>query len=211
MLSGIGLADQLGAHGIPVIVDLPGVGKNLQDHPGVSIVARTNGRFGYHRQDTGLSMIRNLLEFKLFRSGRITTTCLEAGAFVNPDDPDDLPSHEAYCIPVLYLNGEQRREIKVSPGVSIQIVLLKPHSRGEVRLASPNPSDMPLFTPNFLSDRRDLENVIKGLRFFRRTLETRPLACRCGCRSCGRGPAHRRARNSPGRACPWSWPPAPPR
>ena len=176
MLSGIGPADQLSSHGIPVLVDLPGVGKNLQDHPDVSIVARLNGRFGYHRQDAGWNMIRNGLEFKLFGSGRITTTGLEAGAFVNPSSPDAPPSHEAYCIPVLYLDDEQRRTIEDGPGVSIQIVLLKPHSRGEVRLASPHPAGMCEFTTNFLRDGRDMAAMIEGLRYFRHTLETRPLS-----------------------------------
>ena len=176
MLSGIGPVDQLSDRGIPVLVNLPGVGKNLQDHPDVSIVARLNGRYGYHRQDAGWNMIRNGLQFKLFGSGRITTTGLEAGAFLNPADPEAPPSHEAYCIPVLYLNDEQARKIKDGPGVSIQIVLLKPHSRGEVRLASSLPGDMAEFTPNFLADRRDMDAMIDGLRFFRRTLETRPLS-----------------------------------
>ncbi|RMD94018.1 MAG: GMC family oxidoreductase [Alphaproteobacteria bacterium] len=178
MLSGLGPADHLRAHGIEVVADLPGVGQNLKDHPDVSVVARANGPYGYFRQDRGWNMLRNGLEFKLFGRGRITTTGLEAACFVNPTDRDALPSHEAYCIPVMYLNAEQARTIPEDYGVSIQIVLLKPRSVGEVRLASADPDALPLVDPNFLSDPQDLAEMVKGLRFFRETTQTRPLADR---------------------------------
>ena len=72
MLSGIGPADQLAAHGIACIVDLPGVGENLIDHPEVPIVAMANGPYGYYRQGVGWRMLRNGLQFKLFGTGPIT-------------------------------------------------------------------------------------------------------------------------------------------
>ncbi len=178
MLSGLGPAAHLEAHGIPLIADLPGVGQNLVDHPDVSIVARANGPYGYYGQDRGWNMVRNGLQFRLFGSGPITTTGLEAACFVNPTDPDAPPTHEAYCIPILYLPPDMLAPEGDGYGTSIQIVLLKPHSRGEVRLASANPDDMPAISPNFLKDPRDLAAMIAGLRYFRRTLETRPLADR---------------------------------
>ena len=178
MLSGLGPAAQLKAHGIPVIEDLPGVGQNLTDHPDVSIVARVNGSYGYYGQDRGWKMIRNGLQFMLFGTGPITTTGLEAACFVNPTNSDATPTHEAYCIPILYLPPEMLAPEGDGYGTSIQIVLLKPHSRGEVRLASADPQDMPAISPNFLKDPRDLEAMITGLRYFRRTLETKPMSDR---------------------------------
>ena len=176
MLSGLGPADHLKSHGIDVIVDLPGVGQNLQDHPDIPIVCRANGPYGYYKQDLGLKMLRNGLQFKLFGSGLITTTGLEAATFVNPLDPEGLPTHEAYCIPVMYLPPEKLKEVGEDYGVSIQIVLLKPFSRGEVLLASSNPADMPLIYPNFLEDPRDMDAMVTGLRYFRKTLETKPIS-----------------------------------
>ncbi|MEM7046875.1 MAG: GMC family oxidoreductase N-terminal domain-containing protein [Pseudomonadota bacterium] len=176
MLSGIGPADHLREHDIDVIEDHAGVGQNLKDHPDCSVVARANGPYGYWKQDRGWNMIRNGLEFRLFGRGRITTTGLEAACFVNPLDPDAPPTHEAYCIPVLYLDDEVLKKVGDGYGVSIQIVLLKPHSVGEVRLASANPADMPLISPNFLKDPRDMQAMITGLRYFRRTMETKPMA-----------------------------------
>lgn len=176
MLSGLGPADHLKEHGIDVIADMPGVGQNLKDHPDVSVVARANGPYGYWKQDRGWNMFRNGLEFKLFGRGRITTTGLEAACFVNPLDPEGVPTHEAYCIPVLYLDDEKLKEIGDGYGVSIQMVLLQPHSVGEVKLASANPDDRPLVSPNFLSDERDMEAMRVGLRYFKETMETKPLA-----------------------------------
>lgn len=176
MLSGIGPADHLRSHGIEVVADLPGVGEGLSDHPDVSIVARTRGTDSYFGQDRGWRMIRNGLQFKLFGSGPITTTGLEAAAFVNPHDREALPSHEAYCIPVLYLPPELLGPEGDGHGVSIQIVLLQPFSRGTVRLVSPDPAQSPLISPNFLKDERDMAAMLTGLRYFRETLETRPLA-----------------------------------
>lgn len=178
MLSGLGPAAHLQEHGIAVVRDLPGVGQNLQDHPDVAIVARANGPYGYFGQDRGWNMLRNGLEFKLFGRGRITTTGLEAACFVNPTDPEAPPTHEAYCIPVMYLDDATLREIGDGHGVSIQIVLLKPKSRGEVRLASADPSAMPLIFPNFLKEPEDMQAMITGLRYFAKTLQTKPLSDR---------------------------------
>lgn len=176
MLSGLGPADHLKEHGIKVIQDMPGVGQNLKDHPDVSVVARANGPYGYWKQDRGWRMIRNGLEFKLFGRGRITTTGLEAACFVNPIDPEATPTHEAYCIPVLYLDDDKLKEIGDGYGVSIQMVLLQPLSVGDVRLSSANPDDMPLVSPNFLKDPRDMDAMLTGLRYFRQTMLTKPLA-----------------------------------
>ncbi|WP_114390734.1 GMC family oxidoreductase [Notoacmeibacter marinus] len=178
MLSGLGPADHLAEHGINVVQDMPGVGQNLCDHPDVSIVARANGPYGYYGQDRGWNMIRNGLQFKLFGTGPITTTGLEAACFVNPTEPDAPPTHEAYCIPILYLPPDMLEPEGDGYGASIQIVLLQPHSRGEVRLASADPHAMPLVSPNFLKDQRDIDAMITGLRYFRRTFETPPLADR---------------------------------
>ncbi|MGI9433317.1 MAG: GMC oxidoreductase [Geminicoccaceae bacterium] len=120
---------------------MPGVGQNLNDHPDVSIVARANGPHGYHKQDTGWNMIRNGLQFRLFGTGPITTTGLKAACFVNPTDPDAAQTHEAYCVSILYLEPEMLGPEGDGYGTSILIVLLQPHSRGEVKLASAIPDD----------------------------------------------------------------------
>ena len=178
MLSGIGPTDQLSKHGIKTLVDLPGVGENLIDHPEVPIIALANGPYGYFRQGNGWRMIRNGLQFKLFGSGPITSSGIEAGAFVNPSDPSGPPTIQAFCVPIVYLDRDLLTVMKEDFGITITTVLVKPRSRGYVRLRSASASDMPLVSPHLLKDPTDMAEMIAGQRFFLRAFEAEPLAKR---------------------------------
>ena len=178
MLSGIGPAEHLRMHGIRPLVDLPGVGQNLIDHPEVPIIALANGPYGYYRQGTGWRMIRNGLQFKLLGSGPILSAGVEAGAFVNPVEPDALPSIQAFCVPIVYLDRDALGMVADGYGVTITTVVVKPRSRGFVRLRSANPSDMPLVSPHLLHDPDDARAMLAGQRFFLDAFRTRPLAGR---------------------------------
>lgn len=178
MLSGIGPADQLKDHGIAPLVDLPGVGENLIDHPEVPITATANGPFGYFKQGVGWRMMKNGIHFKLFGTGPITSAGVEAGAFVNPDDPEGEPTIQAFCVPIVYLDRDTRNTMQDTYGLTITTVVVKPQSRGTVRLRSANPADMPLVSPNLLKDERDMAAMVAGQRFFLRAFETEPLAAR---------------------------------
>lgn len=175
MLSGVGPADELKAHSIDVALDLPGVGENLVDHPEVPIISTANGKYGYHRQGDGWRMIRNGLQFKLFGSGPITSAGVEAGAFVNPGDPDGEPTIQAFCVPIVYLDRDTRSLVDDTYGLTITTVVVKPKSRGHVRLRSASPSDKPRVSPNLLKDPADMREMIAGQRFFLRALEATPL------------------------------------
>ncbi|MFC3527371.1 GMC family oxidoreductase [Paracoccus mangrovi] len=176
MLSGIGPADHLREHGIEVLADLPGVGQNLIDHPEVPIIATANGPYGYFKQGVGWRMIRNGLQFKLFGSGPILSAGVEAGAFVNPDDPTAEPTIQAFCVPIVYLDRDTRSLVEDTYGLTVTTVVVKPRSRGEVRLRSANPADKPLVSPNLLKDPTDMAAMIAGQRFFVRAFQTGPLA-----------------------------------
>ena len=176
MLSGIGPADHLREHGIDVVADLPGVGQNLIDHPEVPVIATANGPYGYFKQGVGWRMIRNGLQFKLFGSGPILSAGVEAGAFVNPDDPTAEPTIQAFCVPIVYLDRDTRNLVEDTYGLTVTTVVVKPQSRGEVRLRSANPADKPLVSPNLLKDPADMAAMIAGQRFFVRAFQTGPLA-----------------------------------
>jgi choline dehydrogenase-like flavoprotein len=176
MLSGIGPAEQLKAHGIPCKVDLPGVGENLVDHPEVPIIAKVNGRYGYYKQGVGWRMLLNGIHFRLFRAGPILSAGVEAGAFVNPTDPTAEPTIQAFCVPIVYLDRDTLGLVEDTYGLTVTTVVIKPKSRGFVRLRSANPDDMPLVSPNLLSDPADAREMIAGQRFFLRTFQTSPLA-----------------------------------
>jgi choline dehydrogenase len=178
MLSGIGPADQLRAHGIAVLHDLPGVGENLIDHPEVPIIATTKGRHGYYRQGVGWRMLLNGLQFKLFGTGRITSAGVEAGAFVNPSDPNAEPTIQAFCVPIIYLDRDALGLVQDTYGVTVTTVVVKPRSRGFVRLRSGDPDDMPLVSPHLLKDGADLRTMIEGQRFFIEAFRKGPLATR---------------------------------
>jgi choline dehydrogenase len=176
MLSGAGPAAQLKAHGIDCLVDLPGVGENLIDHPEVPIIAMANGPYGYYRQGVGWRMLLNGAQFKLFGTGRVTSAGVEAGAFVNPIEPGSEPTIQAFCVPIVYLDRDTLGLVDDTYGVTITTVVVKPKSRGFVRLASADPEAMPLVSPNLLKDPADMRAMIEGQRFFLRAMQTRPLS-----------------------------------
>ena len=176
MLSGLGPADHLKAHGIACRLDLPGVGENLVDHPEVPITAIANGRHGYFKQGVGWRMLRNGLQFKLFGTGPVTSSGVEAGALVNPDDPAGEPSIQAFCVPIVYLDRDMRQTMKDTYGVTVTTVVVKPKSRGTVRLRSADPAAMPLVSPNLLKHVDDMRAMVAGQRYFLRAFAMSPLA-----------------------------------
>ncbi|WP_170442252.1 GMC family oxidoreductase [Ruegeria arenilitoris] len=178
MLSGIGPDAHLAEHDIPVVCPLPGVGQNLIDHPEVPITAFANGPYGYFKQGEGWRMLRNGIQFKLFGSGPVTSAGVEAGAFVNPSSPDGEPTIQAFCVPIVYLDRDALDEVQDDFGLTVTTVVVKPKSRGEVRLRSADPDAMPVVSPNLLKHEDDMQEMIRGQRFFRRAFTSGPLAQR---------------------------------
>jgi choline dehydrogenase-like flavoprotein len=162
-------------HGIECIADLPGVGQNLIDHPEVPMVANANGPYGYYRQGVGWRMLWNGLQLKLFGSGPVTSAGVEAGAFVNPTDHEAPPTIQAFCVPIVYLDRDTLGLVEDGYGLTITTVVVKPRSRGELRLRSADPAAMPLVSPNLLKDEADMAAMVAGQRFFLRAFAESPL------------------------------------
>ncbi len=173
MLSGLGPADHLRSFGIPVACDLPGVGQNLQDHHEVPVVSAIRGPGGYYGQDRGWRMLWNGLQYLLFKSGPVTTTGVEACAFVDPDG-SDRPTIQLYCVPTVYLDRDVRN-VKATHGVTLTPCLLRPKARGSVRLRSADPSDKPVVDSNFFGHPDDLRLTLAAMRLARRVLTAEPL------------------------------------
>ena len=178
MLSGIGPSAHLKAHGIQTLVDLPGVGQNLIDHPEVPVISIANGPYGYYRQGVGWRMMLNGLNFKLFGNGRILSTGFEAGAFINPIDRDAPPTIQAFCVPIVYLDRDLLKVFDDTYGVTITTVVAKPKSRGYVQLRSADPAAPPLVSPHLLQHPDDMATMVAGQRFFRDVLLSGPLGKR---------------------------------
>ncbi|MCP4381734.1 MAG: NAD(P)-binding protein [Hyphomicrobiales bacterium] len=175
MLSGIGPADQLKNVGVPVVADLPGVGENLQDHVGAPLTASALGSYGYHRQDQGIRMIANGLEYLLFGRGRIATNGVEACSFHVPEDGTGDPVVQIWCVPkTSYVDGDVRNVPDID-GVTLHAVLMRPRSNGWLRLRSSDPGDLPLIHPNYLGHPDDIAHLREGLRAARQILAARPL------------------------------------
>jgi choline dehydrogenase len=173
MLSGIGPADQLKQHGIATKVDLPGVGENLQDHHEVPIVAATTGHYGYYGEDRGLRALKNGLQYKLFGTGPVTSSGVEACAYVDPHG-GDRPTIKMYCVPSVYLDADVKN-VKPQDGLTLNACLLRPKSRGTVKLRSANALDKPIIDNNYLAEPDDLAMEIAGLRYAREILKQNPL------------------------------------
>ena len=176
MLSGIGNDEELNNVSIRCINNLPGVGKNLMDHPECPLIAKANGKYGYYKQGEGWRMFKNGIEFLLFRTGRVNSTGVEAGAFVNPINSADLSYIQAFFVPSIYMNSDTIGVIKDDYGMSITTVMTKPKSRGYVKLKSSNFKDQPEIELNLLKHEDDLKMMMAGQRFFLRALQEGPLS-----------------------------------
>ena len=176
MLSGIGSEQELQNFSIKCRNDLPGVGKNLMDHPECPLIAKANGKYGYYKQGEGLRMIRNGIEFLLFGTGRVNSTGVEAGAFVNPINSEDLSYIQAFFVPSIYMNSDTIGVIDDGYGMSITTVMTKPKSRGYVKLKSSDFRDTPEIELNLLKHQDDLKMMMAGQRFFLQALQQGPLS-----------------------------------
>jgi choline dehydrogenase len=162
LLSGIGPAAELRALGIPVRHDLPGVGKNLQDHLNVNIVQRARRGSTLDGKNRGLAPIGVALEFLLYGTGPGTTNVAEAGAFAISALGAATPDIQYHFIPAQVV--DHARTPMDGDGVTLHACCLRPQSRGEIRLASADPLGPPVMDPNYLAADYDLKVLIAGLR-----------------------------------------------
>jgi len=167
MLSGVGAGARLQALGLPVVADLPGVGRNLQDHPDFV--------FGFKSPSTvpiGLSVAgaahlwRAWGEYRRGRRGTLTTNFAEAGAFLRSGPEVTRPDLQLFF--VIALVDDHARRFHAGHGYSCHVCLLRPESTGSVDLASPDPFAPPRIDPNFLATEHDMARLVAG---FRRTRE----------------------------------------
>ena len=170
MLSGIGPADHLAELGIDVVSDLPGVGQNMRDHNMVPVMATTEPGHGYHGEDRGIRLAWNGLRYAFGRRGPLASNGSEAVAFVNPEQPDAEPTIQIYCM------GFLPPGVSEHPGMMLCPTLIRPKSVGWMRLASADPKDKPVISPNYFSDPDDLALMIRAIRSCRAVLRAAPLA-----------------------------------
>jgi choline dehydrogenase-like flavoprotein len=152
LLSGIGPADELRALGVPVVHDLPGVGKNFQDHMDVYLTAET-APVSYNGEDRWDKAARHGIQYLLYKTGPVTACVAEAGAFLRSSPEVRSPDIQIHCLPA-YVVDHGRIRIK-GHGVTINTCNLRPRSIGSVTLRSADPLVEPAIDPAFLQDPYD--------------------------------------------------------
>ena len=163
MLSGIGKADDLQSHGIRPIVDLPGVGQNLQDHVDAYLSVRLKQPVSYTGHDRGLPAVRHGLQYMMFGTGAVTSNACEGGLFAGSDGNDEWPDVQLHFIPAM-LSSHQ---VIGGHGVTVLSSALRPKSRGEVRLDSSDPFADPRIDPRFFSHADDMKQNVAALKIGR--------------------------------------------
>ena len=174
MLSGVGDQSELAKHGIASVHHLPGVGKNLHDHPDFV--------FGF-RSDlpnfTGLTLkgigriIKSIFQYRRERRGPMTSNIAECGGFLKTRPDLALPDIQLhFCMAVVNNHG---RTPFFGSGFSCHVCLLRPKSRGSVWLQSADPMQPPAIDPNFFGDPDDLEAMVAGFKTTKRLLDAPAL------------------------------------
>jgi choline dehydrogenase len=165
LLSGIGPADELRALGIAPVHDLPGVGRNLQDHIDVYVISELSGPHSYDRHTRPHRMVWAGVQYALFRSGPVTSNLAEGGAFWYADREQQAPDIQFHFLPGAGL------EAGVPPldgyGCTLNSCHLRPKSRGSVRLQSADPKAPPLIDPNYWAEPYDFEMSLRGFKLAR--------------------------------------------
>ena len=173
LLSGIGPAAELRELGIEPCRDLPGVGRNLQDHVGVPLSVLDPSGSAYALAWRFLPRLGwNALWYVLARRGMFASNVVEAGGFVRTED--GLPAPDVQFVFMAAMK-ESSRAVPHRPGFLITTTLLRPASRGWLRLASADPAEKPLLTGNFLDDPRDVHTLMRGVRLLRRIVAAEPF------------------------------------
>lgn len=175
MLSGLGPAAHLSAHGIEVMADLPGVGENLHDHFGIDIVAELNGHQSLDKYDKLHWMIWAGAQYYLFGSGPVTSNVVEGGAFWYADPAQPVPDLQFHFLAGAGAEAGVPSVPKGSSGITLNSYTLRPKSRGTVRLRSSDPTALPIVDPNFLSHPDDLKTSVEGVRISREIFEQAAL------------------------------------
>jgi choline dehydrogenase-like flavoprotein len=176
MLSGIGPAAHLREHGIAVVHDAPGVGANLHDHVDVvQVVDAPHLKDLFGLSLTGIARaIKGIHEWRNYRTGMLTTNYAEAGGFIKSAPHEAIPDLQLHF--VIGKLVDHGRKTTFGHGYSCHVCILRPASRGSVKLAGNDPLAAPLIDPNFLAEREDVERLVRGFKLMRHILTQPALA-----------------------------------
>jgi choline dehydrogenase len=162
MLSGIGPAEELQSAGIDPVHDLPGVGRNLQDHLDICTLVHCREKITYDQ----LSDFAVGLRYLLGRKGPGSSNIAESGGFVvSLHATDERPDIQMHFVPAFL--DDHGRNILPGYGMTIHACALRPESRGELTLRSADPDAQPRLQPNYLDNEYDRRMMLECVRLSR--------------------------------------------
>jgi choline dehydrogenase-like flavoprotein len=175
MLSGVGAGAELQQFGIPVVHDLPGVGKNLQDHPDYvfNYRAKSLDLLGISLGGT-LQMMKEIGRYRRERTGMMTSNGAEGGGFLRRFPGSPAPEYQLHF--VVGMIDSHARKLHLGHGYSCHICLLRPKSVGTLALDSADPFAPPRIDPNFFGHPDDLEAMVDGFKLTRKLMDAPILA-----------------------------------
>lgn len=166
-LSGIGDPTDLKSAGVEVVHALQGVGKNLQDHCDLDIIYSIKDYLSLDKYaKPRFHTIKAGAEYALFRKGPLASTAVEGGMFSYSNNNEKTPNLQFHFLPAA---GIEAGVVGAKPGygVTLNVYLVRPESRGTMRIASADPLQAPMIDPNYLATDYDLEATVEGLRQMR--------------------------------------------
>lgn len=169
MLSGIGPADHLTDVGIDPVVDLPGVGGNLVDHPVVSSVFEVQGMKTLDDAET----LWNMMRYVFKKEGPYLSSVCEGGAFAYTSaeaEASGRPDLQFHFLPAALV--EHGFDVAAERGMNFGATLVRPRSAGTIRLRDTDPASTPVIQANYLQDPEDLRVLVEGVRLARRLAAT---------------------------------------
>jgi choline dehydrogenase len=176
LLSGIGPEEQLRHHGIAVVENLPGVGENLQEHPGVHLVDEVTAHT-LNDDSRGLAGIKQVLALAIARTGALTTGIGHAQAFLKSREGLPAPNLQlAFSAFAFDVTDKGNLVLRRESSVSTFVALMRPQSRGRIGLRSADPNAPPLIEHLLLGDEDDVEQLIDGLEIARRVMAQPAIA-----------------------------------
>ncbi|MDH7795989.1 MULTISPECIES: GMC family oxidoreductase N-terminal domain-containing protein [unclassified Beijerinckia] len=174
MISGIGDAAELKKVGIEPVHHLPGVGRNLQDHPTAWVEYEDiSGKSAALNAKTIPRYAAAVFSYVFARRGPLTSNGVEAGGFLRTRSNFDRPDVQYVFMPARRAPGQF---LPREHGFTLMPILLRPQSRGSVSLVSSRPEDKPKLEPNFLDNAVDVDTMVRGTLLARQLVEASAFA-----------------------------------
>jgi choline dehydrogenase len=169
-ISGVGDPEHLGNIGVPVVHELRGVGRNMQDHYTARVSYPVVGMATANEKSRGIPLAIEVMRWAITGKGMLSYSPSLVAASVKVLETSATPDMQVTFAPGSFKGG-QIGELEETPGLSAGAWQMRPLSRGYVMARSKQPGDMPLINPRYLSDETDQRAIVGGLRFARRLFD----------------------------------------